>query len=105
MPTAGLLLSSALTLAAASSALAEDTGVGIAAFNCPEPDGLFPYPGDVAKSVECSNNVSTAHTCPSGLNWNRHAQYCDWPSSAGAVTDRYQSGNFVDPHRVPVVIA
>ncbi|MEU4319656.1 carbohydrate-binding module family 14 protein [Nocardia fluminea] len=97
LPAAGLLLSSALTLVAASSALAEDTGVGIAAFNCPEPDGLFPYPGDVTKYVECSNNVPTVHACPSGLNWNRHAQYCDWPSSAGAVADRHQFGNFVDP--------
>ncbi|MFI6362496.1 carbohydrate-binding module family 14 protein [Nocardia sp. NPDC050630] len=71
LPAAGLLLGSALTLVAASSALAEDTVLDIAAFNCPEPDGLFPYPGDVTKYVECSNNVATVHTCPTGLNWNR----------------------------------
>ncbi|MGM7646817.1 carbohydrate-binding module family 14 protein [Nocardia sp. JW2] len=87
LSTAGLLLGPALTLVAASSALAEDTGFEIATFSCPEPDGLFPYPGDVTKYVECSNNVPTVQTCPSGLNWNHKGQYCDWPADAGAVAD------------------
>jgi hypothetical protein len=96
VPAAGLLLGSALALGAASSALAEDTRLDIAAFDCPEPDGLFPYPGDATKYVECSNNVATVHTCPNGLNWNRNGQYCDWPAAAGAVADRYRSGKAVD---------
>ncbi|MFI9538029.1 carbohydrate-binding module family 14 protein [Nocardia fusca] len=61
-----------------------------------EPDGLFPHPADVTKYVECSNNVATVHTCPSGLNWNRKGQYCDWPANAGAVADRDRSGNAVE---------
>ncbi|MEV0431768.1 carbohydrate-binding module family 14 protein [Nocardia sp. NPDC050413] len=87
LSTAGLLLGPALTLVAVSPALAQDTGFEIAAFNCPEPDGLFAYPGDVTKYVECSNNVATVHSCPSGLNWNQKGQYCDWPADAGAVAD------------------
>ncbi|MEV4240506.1 carbohydrate-binding module family 14 protein [Nocardia sp. NPDC050408] len=97
LPAAGLLLGSTLTLVAASSALAEDTVLDIAAFNCPEPDGLFPYPGDVTKYVECSNNVATVHTCPTGLNWNQNGKYCDWPADAGAVAGRYQSRDSADP--------
>ncbi|MEV0364726.1 carbohydrate-binding module family 14 protein [Nocardia fusca] len=92
VPAAGLLLGSALTLGAASAALAEDTGLHIAAFDCPEPDGLFPHPTDVTRYVECSNNVAVVRSCPNGLNWNRNGQYCDWPASAGAVADRYRSG-------------
>jgi hypothetical protein len=96
VPAAGLLLGSALALGAASAALAEDARVDIAAFHCPEPDGLFPHPTDVTKYVECSNNVATVHTCPNGLNWNRNGQYCDWPADAGAVGGRYRSGKAVD---------
>ncbi|WP_280295486.1 carbohydrate-binding module family 14 protein [Nocardia abscessus] len=81
------LLGSGLTLAGASSALAEGPELDVAAFSCPQPDGLFPYPGDVTKYVQCSNNVPTVHRCPDGLNWNRTGQYCDWPASAGAVAE------------------
>ncbi|WP_411156583.1 chitin binding peritrophin-A domain-containing protein [Nocardia abscessus] len=41
----------------------------VAAFSCPQPDGLFTYPGDVTKYVQCSNNVPTVHRCPDG-HWN-----------------------------------
>ncbi|WP_327115899.1 carbohydrate-binding module family 14 protein [Nocardia sp. NBC_01730] len=88
------LLGSGLTLAAAPSALAEGTGLDVAAFSCPQPNGLFPFPGDVTKYVQCSNNVPTVYKCPDGLNWNRNGQYCDWPASAGAVADRYPPGKF-----------
>lgn len=103
VPAAGLLLGSGLTLGAASIALAEDTRVDIAAFHCPEPDGLFPHPTDMTKYVECSNNVATVHTCPSGLNWNPKGQYCDWPANAGAVADGGRSGGIPDMAKSPVV--
>lgn len=96
---AGVLLGSALTLVATSPALAERTGLDIAAVDCPEPEGLFAYPGDATKYVECSNNVPTVHTCPNGLNWNRNGQYCDWPADAGAVADRYRSEIPLTPPR------
>ncbi|MGY5283475.1 carbohydrate-binding module family 14 protein [Nocardia gipuzkoensis] len=86
LPTVALL-GSGLTLASSSSALAEGPGLDVAAFSCPQPDGLFPYPGDVTKYVQCSNNVATVHRCPDGLNWNKTGQYCDWPASAGAVAE------------------
>lgn len=94
-----LLLGSGLTLAAGSSAGAEGVGLDVAAFSCPQPDGLFPHPEDVTRYVECSNNIATVQSCPSGLHWNRNGQYCDWPSSAGAVADEYQSGQGSARHR------
>lgn len=84
------LLGSGLMLAGSSSALAAGPGLDVAAFSCPHPDGLFPYPGDMTRYVQCSNNVPTVQRCPDGPNWNPTGQYCDWPASAGAVAGARQ---------------
>lgn len=88
LPAGALLLGSGLTLATGASAPAE--GVGLAAFSCPQPNGLFPDPEDTTKYIQCSNNIATVQSCPRGLDWNPKGQYCDWPSNAGAVADEYQ---------------
>ncbi len=93
LPTIALLLGSGLTLAAASSALAEGNGPS-PAVSCPQPDGTYPYPGDVTKYVECRGGNPIVQSCPSGLVWNRNGHYCDWPASAGAVAGRYQPRKF-----------
>ncbi|MGF6888028.1 hypothetical protein ABIA39_006541 [Nocardia sp. GAS34] len=91
LPAGALLLGSGLTLATGASARAEGVGLDVAAFSCPQPNGLFPDPEDTTKYIQCSNNIATVQSCPPGLDWNPKGQYCDWPSNAGAVADEYQS--------------
>ncbi|MEU6582412.1 carbohydrate-binding module family 14 protein [Nocardia sp. NPDC046763] len=80
-PPAALLLGFGLTLAAVPSALADHAGPNRAASPCPQPNGFSPGPTP-SQYYQCSNNIPTLESCPSGLIWNLQGQYCDWPSSA-----------------------
>ncbi|MFM9610736.1 carbohydrate-binding module family 14 protein [Streptomyces niveiscabiei] len=72
--TAGAL-AFVLGTASPSSALPSDYCYGA-------PDGLYSYPSVVQLYVECRAGVAVVQSCPSGLNFNAHGRYCDWPASA-----------------------
>ncbi|XP_076345487.1 uncharacterized protein LOC143244526 isoform X1 [Tachypleus tridentatus] len=49
---------------------------------CPEPHGIFPYPKDCSKFINCWKNQPTIQNCPPTLHFNVAINGCDWKKKA-----------------------
>lgn len=56
-------------------------------FSCPRPTGYFPDPEDCGAFYSCLANQPTHEYCPEGLHFNPVLELCDWPESAGCVSN------------------
>ncbi|XP_077979893.1 chitin-binding domain protein cbd-1-like isoform X2 [Glandiceps talaboti] len=43
------------------------------------PDGLYPFPVDCTKYINCGSGLEHISPCQSGLLFNPRQLYCDWP--------------------------
>ncbi|XP_035223247.1 fibrillin-3-like isoform X2 [Stegodyphus dumicola] len=58
---------------------------------CPEPFGIFPYPGDCKKFLYCENSVAHVRKCDPELEFDPENKVCSTPKGyCGSVT--------IDPH-------
>nr|XP_045618855.1 uncharacterized protein LOC123770744 [Procambarus clarkii]XP_045618856.1 uncharacterized protein LOC123770744 [Procambarus clarkii]XP_045618857.1 uncharacterized protein LOC123770744 [Procambarus clarkii] len=46
---------------------------------CPEPNGLFPYPQDCSKFINCAGGRPYLQSCGPGTLFNWETGNCDWP--------------------------
>lgn len=50
----------------------------------PQNPTFFPHP-DCTKYYVCNWQTLLERSCPMGLHWNHHYNYCDYPSQAGCI--------------------
>ncbi|XP_071551766.1 uncharacterized protein [Panulirus ornatus] len=76
-------------------------GVKDAAILCLRPDGIFPYPKDCSKFVNCWRSRPSLQRCAPGTLFNSAKGYCDFPAKAICPSSRAPPSGPSVTHVVP----
>ncbi|XP_077979652.1 putative chitinase 10 [Glandiceps talaboti] len=63
------------------------------------PAGLYPYPSDCTKYINCGSGMEFVQSCPPGTVFNPRQLYCDWPENVPECDETLPSPTTVKPEQ------
>ncbi|XP_077979655.1 chitin-binding domain protein cbd-1-like [Glandiceps talaboti] len=63
------------------------------------PAGLYPYPSDCTKFINCGSGMEFVQSCPPGTVFNPRQLYCDWPANVPECDETLPSPTTVKPEQ------
>lgn len=50
-------------------------------FKCAEKNGVFPFPRDRSKYIQCNNGTKIVLNCPEGQVFDHISKFCEWKTA------------------------